>query len=243
MARDAPGWTPLHKAARVGHNNAVHALIEAGASIEARASISGRTPLHEACAYLKPDLVNQLLLLGADENALDTDSQTPHDVVGQWMVPGENVQGQEMVRAMLKGAPAARRWRRRSLMLLLLWRLFPPVVAGEQPRGVGGVTLPPSAPDAMVCNGRDEEPANGAGLPRSQQESEPWWAPTNSTGEHEEGGCAKDGGDVFPLSPQLTNGNTSEKDASQRQEEDVLFLISSTLGLPEGIFRTVILFL
>lgn len=188
MAKDAPGWTPLHKAAIVGKKNAVHALIEAGAAIEARASISGRTPLHEACAYLQSDLVSQLLLLGADEDAVDADSQTPDDVVGR-SVLARNVQADDTIRLMLKGAPAARRWRRRSLLILLRSRQFPT--------------------------------------------------------DYEEGESAKDGGIVLPLSPQLTHPVTiaREGNASQQHGEDLRFLTSGALALPEGVFRTVVLFL
>lgn len=36
---------------------------------------------------MRPEIVRQLLLLGADECALDTDDRTPSDVLGEWVPP------------------------------------------------------------------------------------------------------------------------------------------------------------
>lgn len=127
MAQDQAGWTPLHVASEVGAETSVRVLVQTGAAMEAKGSISGRTPLHEACASVRQELVSQLLLLGADELAVDNDGHTPSDLVGRWILPGENVRAEEKVRETLERAPADRRWRRRRLLLLLRWRPPPSI--------------------------------------------------------------------------------------------------------------------
>lgn len=121
MARDNAGRTPLHAAAYGGAQAAVSVLVSAGAKTEARGSVSSRTPLHEACARLRADSVQQLLDLGADECAVDSDGRTPGDMAGEWVQPEEMIAPtmSVLVRRILDRAPKDRIWRRRRLLLLI----------------------------------------------------------------------------------------------------------------------------
>ena len=73
--------TGLHDAAGQGNLNAVRALLEAGADLNARDRF-GRTPLHEAAAAGFVAAVELLLANGADPNAKDHSGLTPiHEAV------------------------------------------------------------------------------------------------------------------------------------------------------------------
>lgn len=124
MAVDNAGRTPLHAAAYGGTPDAISVLVNAGARIEARGRISSRTPLHEACARLRAASVKQLLDLGADECAVDSDGQTPGDIVGKGMHPAEVMDPniEFFVCHLLDNALKDRRWRRRRFLVLLRWR-------------------------------------------------------------------------------------------------------------------------
>jgi ankyrin repeat protein len=70
QAHNTDGWTPLHLAAFFGHPELAQALIDKGASVDARsANAMKNTPLHAAAAGGKTDLVQILLQHGADVNA------------------------------------------------------------------------------------------------------------------------------------------------------------------------------
>jgi hypothetical protein len=80
---DIDGETPLHAAARRGHARVVHALIVAGADVNAR-SLYGLTPLHLAARELRDETVRVLLDHEADVNAGDDFGCTPlHDVAAR----------------------------------------------------------------------------------------------------------------------------------------------------------------
>lgn len=302
MTGDAAGWTPLHKAARIGAQNAVRALIQAGASIEARASITGRTPLHEACSYMRPETVDLLLRMGADENARDNDGRNPVDVTGQWLADGESAPEQEQIRVMMERAPADRIWRRRRWLVLLRWRLPLIDVAEEEQAGVDDVRFPPYVPCAVPSeeSGISE---NGIDLNGFQREDKVHHTPISiPPAVGEKGESARNGGVPCPPSPQLTTAPVSVDDSSQdtvatlprlemkskycrlptydaklatdsvsaggsavaqtrdgeqgpksdddvaqwsrlQQEKGVRWLISSTVDLPDGVFREVVLLL
>lgn len=128
MARDNAGRTPLHDAALEGTETSTRALVRAEADMEARGCISGQTPLHEACAAVRPDIVRLLLSLGANESAVDNDGYTPSGVVGECANGDGNEIREEDIRGMLARAPAERRWLRRRMLLLLRRRAPLPVL-------------------------------------------------------------------------------------------------------------------
>lgn len=76
-ARDRLGRTPLHLASRKGSQDAVEALIEHNAVVDARESRNGSTPLHFASAAHETETVRKLLNHGADGNAQTKDGSTP----------------------------------------------------------------------------------------------------------------------------------------------------------------------
>ena len=75
------GWTPLHLAARSNPDpDAVSALIEAGAALDARSGTrdsEGNSPLHYAAQNANPAVTAVLLDAGADVNALSRTARTP----------------------------------------------------------------------------------------------------------------------------------------------------------------------
>jgi 8-oxo-dGTP pyrophosphatase MutT (NUDIX family) len=78
-AHAVDGWTPLHLAAHFGETAAVRLLLEWGADPRARSRNShDNTPLHAALAGTGGlDLVNRLLVAGAEVNATDGAGFTP----------------------------------------------------------------------------------------------------------------------------------------------------------------------
>ena len=71
----AGGGRPLHWAAYEGQVEAMEALVELGADIEAKMD-AGDTPLHTAAVYGHVDAVKALVALGADMQATATDGAT-----------------------------------------------------------------------------------------------------------------------------------------------------------------------
>lgn len=71
------GWTPQHEASLIGNLAGLKALLEKGASIEAKEPVHGGTPLHVACFNGHLDLVKLLLAKGANVNARDQEGWTP----------------------------------------------------------------------------------------------------------------------------------------------------------------------
>lgn len=70
QAHSNDGWTPLHLAAFFGHPDLANALLDRGASVNARSTNAMKnTPLHAAAAGGKTELVQLLLHRGADPNA------------------------------------------------------------------------------------------------------------------------------------------------------------------------------
>ena len=67
----------LHEAVRGGHRKLAVDLLENGASIEAKHTRYGFTPLHVAAAAGQPKMVELLMLKGADTNATDNEGWTP----------------------------------------------------------------------------------------------------------------------------------------------------------------------
>jgi ankyrin repeat protein len=69
-ARSSDGWTPLHLAAFFGHDDLVKALLDRGASIEARSTNAMKnTPLHAASGGRHLSTIRLLLEDGANANA------------------------------------------------------------------------------------------------------------------------------------------------------------------------------
>lgn len=74
--RDDNGYTPLHLAAKNGHNGLTKQLVESGAEIDARAK-DGSTPLHLAAAAGHRATAEVLVDAMSDVNALDEQGRTP----------------------------------------------------------------------------------------------------------------------------------------------------------------------
>eukprot|EP00752_Nemacystus_decipiens_P007696 g6879.t1 len=72
----------FHRAVQGGHGDIVRDLLESGASITAKYTTTGHTPLHVAAGWGKTDLVQLLLLKGADKDALDNEEMTPLVLAG-----------------------------------------------------------------------------------------------------------------------------------------------------------------
>jgi len=69
-SRNADGWTPLHLAAFFGTPELINALLDRGASVDARSgNAMANTPLHAAVAGGKTENVAALVKRGADVNA------------------------------------------------------------------------------------------------------------------------------------------------------------------------------
>jgi len=63
-----PGFTPLHRAAQLGHKDVAELLLAKGANVNDRAN-TGDTPLHAAALNSHMDVAELLLAKGADVNA------------------------------------------------------------------------------------------------------------------------------------------------------------------------------
>jgi ankyrin repeat protein len=76
-ARDAYGYTALHRAAQVGSPEMLSALLAHGARVDTRGK-GGATPLHVAAHAGRADIVQLLLEGGADPNVAEaSESYTP----------------------------------------------------------------------------------------------------------------------------------------------------------------------
>lgn len=71
------GWTPQHEACLVGNLEALKALLEKGAAVNAKEPMNGGTPLQVAAFNGHFELVKLLVSKGADVNARDKDGWTP----------------------------------------------------------------------------------------------------------------------------------------------------------------------
>ena len=78
-ARDKAGSTPLHCAVWKGHEQAVAALLEAGADVNAHNENDhwGTTALHAAAHANQAAIAQRLIDRGADVNASDREGRTP----------------------------------------------------------------------------------------------------------------------------------------------------------------------
>ena len=76
-ATDHLGETSLHKAAKSGHTDIVHMLLENGANINAQCK-SLQTPLHKAAIFEKEDILRLLIKYGADVNAMSNRNSIEH---------------------------------------------------------------------------------------------------------------------------------------------------------------------
>lgn len=75
-ARNKDGWTPLHRACRLGNDEATATLLAHCAPLNATSN-SGATPLHLAAQYGKLGSVELLLAKGAPVGAIDKKGDTP----------------------------------------------------------------------------------------------------------------------------------------------------------------------
>ncbi|WP_245421262.1 ankyrin repeat domain-containing protein [Rhizobium sp. L9] len=77
------GYTPLHVAISAKNPEAVIAIAESGADLNAKNEF-GSTPMHVAVFASRPDLVSLLIKLGANKEALGPDNQTPLAMAKSW---------------------------------------------------------------------------------------------------------------------------------------------------------------
>ncbi|GBP29291.1 Ankyrin repeat domain-containing protein 49 [Eumeta japonica] len=75
-ARDADGYTPLHRAAYGNHVAVISYLLGAGAKVDARTQM-GWTPLHSACNWNNYQAAARLLAGGAELASVSDGEQTP----------------------------------------------------------------------------------------------------------------------------------------------------------------------
>ena len=75
-ARNADGYTPLHRAVETDMKRLTRALIARGADVRAR-SKNGETALHLAALHPEPDFTDMLLGAGADAQARNADGESP----------------------------------------------------------------------------------------------------------------------------------------------------------------------
>jgi ankyrin repeat protein len=75
-AKDAWGYTLLHKAARQGKEKVVRELVRLGADVNARDEFT-YTALHRAAEYGRVEVVRELVKAGADVNAKGLGGWTP----------------------------------------------------------------------------------------------------------------------------------------------------------------------
>jgi ankyrin repeat protein len=71
--------TALHRAAEIGRSDLIVFPLEAGAYIDPRLSDNRKTPLHLAAMNAHVEVVESLLVAGADVNTLKTKGHTPLD--------------------------------------------------------------------------------------------------------------------------------------------------------------------
>lgn len=67
-ARDADGYTPLHRASYSNHTTTISYLLSVGANVSTKTEL-GWTPLHSACNWNNYNAVARLLAAGADPNS------------------------------------------------------------------------------------------------------------------------------------------------------------------------------
>lgn len=77
---DLRGRTLLHLAACAGRSAAIGPLMERGFKVDIVNDKDGNTPLHYACMYDRPLMVEQLLSLGADKKIKNKEGKMPADV-------------------------------------------------------------------------------------------------------------------------------------------------------------------
>lgn len=187
------GWTPLHAAARHHRCNAIEALLENKATVNARVTASGDTPLHRACFKQRRGMetaVGILLRWGADETATNDRGCTPEDTLGPTRMDNSHCSPDEVdrTRRLLARAPADRLWRRRGWLVVLRSRADRATRSTSNGRGSGGGIIVTSAGGADV---RQED--QGFKMPRKEP-------------DRSEGGFA-DAGDLSTLVEMLVDLN------------------------------------
>lgn len=118
------GGTPLHYAAASSSNEAMLALVQCAADVNARHSTTDQTPLHVACQHQARGVdaaVDLLLRSGATETAIGRDGRTASDLLGLQTADGRGCSDDEKRRArtLLARAKQDRAWRRRCWPVVL----------------------------------------------------------------------------------------------------------------------------
>jgi len=98
-AKDAYGYTALHRSALMGHKEVVVLLLENGADVSAIDG-SGMTALHRSSRWGREEVVHMLLDHGADMSVKDNFGETAQDLA--------TTRSHVQIVAMLKAEPARR---------------------------------------------------------------------------------------------------------------------------------------
>ncbi|CAM9139016.1 unnamed protein product [Ectocarpus fasciculatus] len=138
-------WTSLHSAAEDTHLEVVRVLLKHRADVHARdADNDNDTPLHVAVRQAGVEgafeIVQELLLHGADEGQKNDSGLTPASVVGSAAAAGVGDPALPVlvelallpVAELLARAPADRAWRRRGLLILCCARLKKEKSSGKE---------------------------------------------------------------------------------------------------------------
>lgn len=175
-------WTSLHSAAEDTHLEVVRVLLKHRADVHARdADNDNDTPLHVAVRQAgvqgAVEIVQELLLHGADEGKKNDSGLTPASVVGSAAAVGlfDAVDPAllrvlelpaQVVAYLLARAPADRAWRRRRLVILCCARLKKERSSGkekkrkDEKRWAGGVVVEDSS--GTSDGGREGKDRGGA---------------------------------------------------------------------------------
>ncbi len=103
---DKDGTSAVHTAVRKNHFEMLDAMIRKGINVnvtEDRPAVAGTTPLHAACAYGFPRLVQQLMDAGADDTIKNVEEETPAHIAVSEKVRFKKITPQEraeMIRAL-----------------------------------------------------------------------------------------------------------------------------------------------
>lgn len=99
-ALDRKGSSAIHTAVRNNHHEVLEAMIRKGINVnitEDQPAVAGTTPLHTACAYGFPKIVQMLMDAGADDTMKNVEEETPAHVAVSEKIRFRKITDQERV--------------------------------------------------------------------------------------------------------------------------------------------------